>query len=94
MLFRSQDVGLSKEKRLTKWVCKVFKELWLNKIENSENFFNCMYPNGTVFIRLQNANGPSGPITTYGRYCTLIICMYSNAQPCYVILSHICHNGS
>ena len=33
----AQDAGLSEEKRLTKWVCKVFKELWLNKIENSEN---------------------------------------------------------
>ena len=33
----AQDAGLSEEKRLTKWVYKVFKELWLNKIENSEN---------------------------------------------------------
>ena len=33
----AQDAGLSEEKRLTKWVCKIFKELWLNKIENSEN---------------------------------------------------------
>ena len=33
----AQDAGLSEEKRLTKWVCKVFKELGLNKIENSEN---------------------------------------------------------
>ena len=33
----AQDAGLSEEKRLTKWVCKVFKELALNKIENSEN---------------------------------------------------------
>ena len=33
----AQDAGLSEEKRLMKWVCKVFKELWLNKIENSEN---------------------------------------------------------
>ena len=32
-----QDAGLSEEKRLTRWVCKVFKELGLNKIENSEN---------------------------------------------------------
>ena len=89
-----QDAGLTEEKRLMKWVCKVFKELGLNKIENSENYIDYMCPNGTVFIRLQSANGPSGLTTTYGRYCTLIICMYSNAQPCYVILSHICHNGS
>ena len=40
-----------------------------------------MCPNGTVLIRLQNANGPSGPTTTYGRYCILIIRMYSNVQP-------------
>ena len=33
----AQDAGLSEEKRLTKWVCKVFKELWLNKRDNSEN---------------------------------------------------------
>ena len=33
----AQDAGPSEEKRLTKWVCKVFKELGLNKIENSEN---------------------------------------------------------
>ena len=38
-------------------------------------------PNDTVFICLQSANGPSGLTTTYGRYCTLIICMYSNVQP-------------
>ena len=75
-----QDAGLSEERRLMKWVCKVFKELWLNKIENSENQ-NYTCPNGTVFIRLQSANGPSGPTTTYGRYCTLLIRMYSNAQP-------------
>ena len=40
-----------------------------------------MCPNGTVFIRLQSANGPSGPTTTYGRYCTLLIRMHSNVQP-------------
>ena len=33
----AQDAGLSEEKRLMKWVCKVFKELGLNKIENFEN---------------------------------------------------------
>ena len=33
----AQDAGLSEEKRLMKWVYEVFKELWLNKIENSEN---------------------------------------------------------
>ena len=42
---------------------------------------NYMCPNGTVFIHLQSANGPSGPITTYSMYCTLIIHMYSNVQP-------------
>ena len=50
-------------------------------------------PNGTVFIRLQSANGPSGPTTTYGRYVLYSINTYAQqCTACHVILSHICHN--
>ena len=60
--------------------CRVSSRSWgSTRWEFRELDYTC--PNGTVFIHLQSANGQSGPTTTYGRYCTLLICMYSNAQP-------------
>ena len=76
----AQDAGLSEGENTH----EVGVESLQGAVAQQEREFrelDYMCPNGTVFICLQSANGPSGPITTYGRYCTLIIRMYSIAQP-------------